>query len=335
MEISTVFSKVVSSISKKNVLGASKLQELAKDDVVTLITQNIEMHSTVVHVLEAFSAQELNSWYQNKVVPAINSATGKSKDIYNMYSKGLNSTGSSYERKCVLSSLAEVNTSFISLLGEILKNINKIFSDEKVTIFDTRMSQLAVLGMIKDSTRVVIFTEFLYSYLIKLANGISSDIPKYREKFMLDNVSDVVKIVNKVLNHEGYYNFAKDIDNIKKHNADLVLGADGRNDGILKYMHTVKGLYSPDFLDSIFSSLSVLNIFDHIMNFINDYKVARNRRNRETKEWLEGHVALLRMDLADLDPTSPEYNKLINIIKAYDVKISEYDEEINEFENGD
>lgn len=40
------------------------------------------------------------------------------------------------------------------------------------------------------------------------------------------------------------------------------------------------------------------------------------------------------MELSQMDATSPEYTKLVNIIKAYDVKISEYDEEIEAFENG-
>jgi len=335
MEVSSVFNKLAESLGKKSFLKGNKLNKLSKSDITTLITQNIAMHTTCVNVLKSFSAAELNSWYQNKVVPALNSATGKSKSIYDTYAKGLNSNASGMERKCVLSSLASVNGKFIEILNTIVSKIDELFKDESIQIFDARVSHIAILGMIKDSTRVAMFTEFLYSYLIKIANGIGGDIPRYRENFMADNVSEVVKIVNRVLSHEGSYNIAKDIDNIKRHNADLVLGADGTNKGILKYVGTVKNFYTPGFVDSILSAISTLNIFDHFMNFIDDYKVARNKRNRETKEWLEGHVALLRMDLSELDPTSPEYTKLVNIIKAYDVKISEYDEEINAFENGE
>ena len=38
------------------------------------------------------------------------------------------------------------------------------------------------------------------------------------------------------------------------------------------------------------------------------------------------------MDMADTDPTSPEYQKLVAVIKAYDEKIADYDRKIIEFE---
>ena len=41
------------------------------------------------------------------------------------------------------------------------------------------------------------------------------------------------------------------------------------------------------------------------------------------------------MELAEKDKSSKEYAKLENIIKAYDAKITEYDEAIQAFENGE
>ena len=215
-----------------------------------------------------------------------------------------------------------------------MSNIDEIFTQDTVTIYDTHISHLTVLGLIKESTRVALFTEFLYSYLVKVTNNMAAGIPRYREAFMLETVNDVAKTVNKIIDGNGYFNYRRDIEGIKRHNADLVLGANGKLNSINQYANTVRHFYTPNVLDTIMSALSTLNIFDHLMNFIDDYKVARNRRNRETKEWLEGHVALLNMELSQMDATSPEYTKLVNIIKAYDVKISEYDEEIEAFENG-
>ena len=309
MDIGAVFSSIVKTITDKAAKGTKKFEKLSKEDVITLITQNIETHTTCVHVLSAFDDQLMNKWYVDKVSIALKDATDKAKDVYDKYAKNLSSKASAAERKRFLRSLCIANTEFISVLNEIMSNIDEIFTQDTVTIYDTHISHLTVLGLIKESTRVALFTEFLYSYLVKVTNNMAAGIPRYREAFMLET-------------------------GIKRHNADLVLGANGKLNSINQYANTVRHFYTPNVLDTIMSALSTLNIFDHLMNFIDDYKVARNRRNRETKEWLEGHVALLNMELSQMDATSPEYTKLVNIIKAYDVKISEYDEEIEAFENG-
>lgn len=334
MDIGAVFSSIVKTITDKAAKGTKKFEKLSKEDVITLITQNIETHTTCVNVLSAFDDQLMNKWYVDKVSIALKDATDKAKDVYDKYAKNLSSKASAAERKRFLSSLCIANTEFISVLNEIMSNIDEIFTQDTVTIYDTHISHLTVLGLIKESTRVALFTEFLYSYLVKVTNNMAAGIPRYREAFMLETVNDVAKTVNKIIDGDGYFNYRRDIEGIKRHNADLVLGANGKLNNINQYANTVRHFYTPNVLDTIMSALSTLNIFDHLMNFIDDYKVARNRRNRETKEWLEGHVALLNMELSQMDATSPEYTKLVNIIKAYDVKISEYDEEIEAFENG-
>ena len=41
---------------------------------------------------------------------------------------------------------------------------------------------------------------------------------------------------------------------------------------------------------------------------------------------------MLKMELAGVDKTSPEYIKTSKIIEAYDNNITDYDKKINEFE---
>ena len=109
----------------------------------------------------------------------------------------------------------------------------------------------------------------------------------------------------------------------------LILGANGS----FSFPDFVnRGFYTPDILDTLLSALSCLNIFSAIGNLIVDYKIDRNNRDKEIKEWLENHVALLRLDLEDPNKNSAEKAKLIKIIKAYDEKIAEYDERIRKFE---
>lgn len=311
----------------------AQMQSLRKDDVITILKQNIEMHKANAETLNVLSTQEMNSWML-KVTQALNSTTSKSRDVYDRYNKGLSSSASALERKCFLSSLKVINKDIIPVLNAILNNIDSFIENDKVELYETKMSQLAILGICRDSTCIATFTQYLYTYLIRVTSNTYDDIPRYREEYMLDNVDKVSKIVSNFCDRKGYYNFNQDMTKIKRQNADLILGANGKF-SFNQYIGSVRNFYTADILDSILSALSCLNLYDHIMNFVDDYKLERDNRNKETKEWLETHVAVLRMELEEKDKSSKEYAKLENIIKAYDAKITEYDEAIQAFENGE
>jgi len=311
----------------------AQMQRLRKDDVVTILKQNIEMHKNNADALDVMETSEINEW-KLKVTQALNDTPGKSRDVYDSYLKGLSSSASALERKRFLGSLKLVNKDIIPVLVEINKNMDKFMENDTVDLYETRMSQLAILGILRDSTRLATFTQYLYTYLIRVTNDTYGDIPRYREEYMLDNVDKVSKIVSNFIDRRGYYNFNQDMMKIKRQNADLILGANGKF-SFNQYIGSVRNFYTADILDCILSALSCLNLYDHVMNFIDDYKIERNNRNKETKEWLETHVAMLRMELAEKDRNSKEYAKLENIIKVYDAKITEYDEAINAFENGE
>lgn len=168
--------------------------------------------------------------------------------------------------------------------------------------------------------------------MTRVANGSTSSIPRYRDVFMKENVTKVTMITNKVVEHKGEYEFLNNIRKLRSKGADLILGANGS----FSFTNFVnRGFYTPDILDTLLSAISCLNIFSAVGNLIDDYKIDRNNRNKEIKEWLENHVALLRMDLEDPNKDSKEKAKLLQIIKAYDEKIAEYDERIKKFEEED
>ena len=332
MSINDVIQSLGSELVKRT-KNTVQMQSLRKDDVIDILEQNINMHKINFDALNNMSNQEMNAWLI-KVTNALNNTSSKSRDVYDTYCKGLSSAASALERKCFLGSLKTINKDIIPIIEEILKNIDSFMENDKVELYETRMSQLAVLGICKDSTRIATFTQYLYTYLIRVTNDTAGDIPRYREEYMLDNVNKVSTIVSNFVDRKGYYNFNQDITKIKRQNADLILGANGKF-SFNQYTNSVRGFYTPDILDSIRSALSCLNFYDHIMNFIDDYKLERNQRNKEMKAWLETHVAMLRMELEEKDKASKEYAKLENIIKAYDTKITEYDEAIQAFENGE
>lgn len=50
------------------------------------------------------------------------------------------------------------------------------------------------------------------------------------------------------------------------------------------------------------------------------------------RAWMQQHVAMLRMDLEQMDPTSPEYIRLQKVIESYDAEITDYDKKIAKYE---
>ena len=63
-----------------------------------------------------------------------------------------------------------------------------------------------------------------------------------------------------------------------------------------------------------------------------DWKHTQYLKNKDFKEWLENHSALLRLEVTNIDPNSPEYHRLLKIVDAYDQKIVEYDRKIASYE---
>lgn len=201
--------------------------------------------------------------------------------------------------------------------------------DGFIEIYNSRLSTISLLGIIADSDNLINFTTYLYTFLVRCSVGDEESIPRYRTQFLMDNYSSVANIVNQMCNHKGRYDFLKNVNRLKQKGMDLVLSKDGE---FGFNTQTEAGFIGEGLLVTIGSALSKLNIFDAIGKWIDDYKFAKYSRNKEIREWLRTHVSLLKMSLANAEPSSREYTKLFNIIRAYDTMIAEYDEKIADYE---
>lgn len=314
----------------KYVKDTVKLRSLKKSDIETLINNNISDHQKIVDVLSLMSDSDMKKWMNEKVKPNLPSANSKLKNEYNLYFSELNGKALKSERDRPLGALLDSNDKYIKILKEINKNIDHLLETESMTIFDCRMSHVAVLGLLRQSYQVLNYTVYMYTFLVKVGSGKEGLLPKYREAYINKHHKEVIKNINNLLNKDMNYSFLREVDTLRTKNADLVLGATGRFD-----FHNISVIsnYSISFLDNILTFLSCLNIFGAAMDLYDDYINARHERNKEMKEWLENHVSLMRMDLNGMDPSSPEYNKTLKIIEVYENDISELDREINKFEN--
>lgn len=329
--MASIFSSLASGLTRI-VKDTVKLRSIRKDDLQKLLRDNIEGHQKMEYILSIHSDKDMKNWMMDTVKPALKNNQSKAKGIYEEYIKQLRGKASGEERTRPMGSLLKANASFGKLLEEISKKIDKLFEQDSIDVFNVRMSHLAILGIIRQSDMVLNFTMYLYSFMVRAASRSTVSIPKYREVYLIDKCDRVSSIVSQLLDKKGPYNFLQEVETIRRKNADVVLGATGsfNFEGF-----AIISNYTTSFLDNLASALSCLNIFGAALDAWDDYKLSKYERNKETKEWLENHVALLRMDMEDMDKTSPEYNKILSIIKAYDDKIADYDKAIIAFEQED
>lgn len=332
MAMGNVFSSLADKLGKLFVTEA-KFRALDKSDIALLIKNSIETHRNVAYVLGMMSDKEMSDWLRESVIPGLKVITDDARNVYPNYIKSLHGKAVQEERKRPMGSLLEANKSFIKILEEINKNLDALIQDKAITMWNVRMSHLAIMGILKQSDQVANFSSYLFTFLSKVASKLSNDIPKYRSAYLRDNLNAVSKSVCDLLDKKGVYTFMKDVTNLRREQQDVVLGASGNLTGWKNFTNISR--FSISFIDALMSALSALNIFSHGLDMWESYKLSKYEKNKETKEWLEAHVALLRMDLANMDKSSPEYTKMLNIIQAYDDKIADYDQKIQAFEEGD
>ena len=315
------------STAKKNPGG-----NVDKDDLERLLISNILLHKQLTSIFNTgISSKDMNDWMRN-LKDKLKVSNLEGKNIYNDYQTKLSGKAASLERTTPFGSFKEANIQFISLLEDIQKNFSDLFDTEDMNIHTVKMSQLAVIGVLSESNKFVSFVSFLYNFLIRANANTADSLPKYRIAYMTEHLNTVAANVNMLVDKKGIANFMREIRDIKKSQADIIPGVDEHFDF---QGHMFAQRFSISILDNIASALSHLNIFGAIADAWDDYKINKYRKDKEIKEWLEQHTALLRMELNDIDPTSPEYIKQMAIIKAYDEKITEYDEKITKFEQED
>lgn len=323
-----VFTSIVTELNDR-FTDTVHMKAVKKEHLEAFLKDNIIEHQSVVSVLKSLSDRDMTNWMTTKVRPQLQKCNSKCKDVYDNYRKLLSGKASTAESKCPFSSLAEANTTYAKILQEIYRNIDKLFETESITIYDCRISQLAILGILRQSDTVLTYTCYLFSFMTRVVSGDIGNIPRNRDIFLIDNTEKVANTVNNVLNKMANYSFLTEIDQLRRRQSDLILGVD-KSFNFLPYIS--RHNFSFSILDNLFTALSSLNFFSAAMDAWDDYRIAKYERNKEIREWLSTHVALLKMDLANADPNSPEYVRLQGIINAYDDKIAEYDKAIDDFE---
>lgn len=214
------------------------------------------------------------------------------------------------------------------LIDEMLDNVHKVLNDKKsVTVNDVQVSHGLFLGMLQSVRIFAEFNGYLLASISHIATTRNSkiDIPRYMLDYITDHHEHYVGLVNQLSNAKGKYSVINEITGIRKNGLDFKMSA------------TDQSLNR-----SIFKVLGVENIFLSIFGLMVrpivllgevyvDMRHSYYQSIKEKKKWLEGHVALIKMELEGVDHNDPEYLKLQKMVSFYEDKIAEYDKKIQQY----
>jgi len=224
-------------------------------------------------------------------------------------------------------SILTTGAAFSTILNEIAASTNEIFSENTMTIHNTKISHLTVFGIVAEAN---IFTD----YAVYLFDCCSAEIVTHRNvpelgrvkpyklKYLDEHYDHMVYMLKNYINPRIYLD---DIKHLRKSQYDIQLVNNNQrfNGG---FLNSGKMGTSRNFISSM-----AFNPFYWLGEQYNLYKQARFMKQSKEKEYLESHVALLRMELAGVDPNTDEYRKRTKTIQAYDNMIAQLDQKMAEY----
>lgn len=309
----------------------TSFKDIDRNDLLAIIENEITGHKTFVTALSLMTNQDMNK-FKEKLSVSLPSSKIKETAIWTEYLKKLQTQASQIEHKKMFDSLIITRKKVQQSLETFKKSFDKIFPSEIIKVSDIKYTQFIILGFISQSIILSNWTEYMFTLLSSVLNKTEDEIPKYRIMYLTNHLDDVVELVNKLVPIQSL-NIIKDIEYIKSKGADNPLLTDGIVNNTKNFNIEIKTehfLFATSIFLGIYFTYKLLRLLGE------QWGIIMHRfylKRKELKEWMESHVAKLKLDLQDINQNDPQYQKLLKVIELYDEKIKSYDESINAYLN--
>lgn len=311
--------------SVTEVIKNSSGKSFTKDSLVELIDDQIRFlrndlqFFTYIGDIDQELKQYMASNAQNSKLSSV--------VLYNRINAGLNTTARRANTERFMGAFADTLAGLIEILDACNDNIDAIFADKVVTIFNTKVSQIAIFGMI-DSSRI--FGQFVVDYINLFMSDRDARLYKpapYTIKNLEANVDNVIATINRIIGGKLNKSFVAAIKKYRSSGSDTnVVSSDNK-------ASTQFAKVNNDVTDTdILSGARGLAIF----KWLGDWRVDRTdrkiRKLRAERDMLQARAQLLQLELDGADEDSPEVKKQIEIIKNYQKLIDRLNQRIAEYE---
>jgi hypothetical protein len=219
---------------------------------------------------------------------------------------------------------------FLSDLESIRDNFELFFSSgtnpADIEIDQMKATHAALIGYVVGLEKLYMW----YIYMVSLIEhqGDNESVPKYREKFVLHFASMIGGFIKYVLIRPSNKNIINDIQDIKSGGHDVFLTTNGKT--IDTYTHPT------DYTPQIHGMFGYFNYFfaafRGVSQFVADISRYFYDQRKLSQEWMLTKVALIQMQLNNVSPENPEYEKLEKILKSYSTMITDNAQKIAEYE---
>ncbi len=324
------FVKELGQAIMKEIAPGAKMNTINKEDFKENLLMLIERLNNLQTTLAAFSMQD-RQVIANKIYKASNDRNNLACNAYVTIAKGIGRN----DLKIAFDSFTYITKHYIGALESIERNTANTFKDKAITVYNAKLSQVAIMGVIEEAETFVDFTVYLIdniSYEICENNGVK-ELPmpkKYRIQKIQKHMADFIQICkNRMASNASV--ITAEIDKVSR-NLDVQLIDDNNspNTGFIQFEK-----YSPVVRNFMQTGARKFVIFRWLGEQWNIIKHSRYLKAKKEKEWMESHVALLKLQLQNVDPNSEEYRKQVKIIAAYDEMIAGIDQKIDAYLNED
>ena len=235
-----------------------------------------------------------------------------------------------YERAVLFGAIKRTINIYYKIVSEINKNYKSVIKNNYLILESVKLTDVMFFGLIYELIILINYTGCLIDYfLIVLNNGRQP--AGYRQKYLIDNYNIFIEILNNACNNENNYSFLSDIDRLQKNGADLVLQNNGSS--FLPFLDRKKYTFQDE--NKLSHGLFGFNIVGGIASLFDIWKHYSIQKAKRHKEWLEHEQARLLQIYQDIDPNSPEAVEQQKYIDAYSAEITNLDEKIRKYEQGD
>lgn len=251
-------------------------------------------------------------------------------NAWNEVYKGLTGVAKMRMEKNFCGAIVDTSAAMASLLDDVVANIDKLFADKSINLYNTKISHVAIYGMIDRAEEVACFDEMLIAAYLESKNSTEFKLTKGQSACLAEGSSKMAEICNMMINGKTGKTFAAAIQRYKSSGNDVnVVTADNQAAGQFAKLDTTVNE------GDVEAGCKGLWIFKWIGDKIVDMLDNRARKQRILREQHKARVEFLQMELEGVDPNSEKYKKLVKAIKFYQDEINRLNQKLDEYYNED
>lgn len=287
--------------------------------------------STIKSHLQFFTDMAAASDKMQQAVLADRKANTKNSfmNAWNEIYKNLTGVAKMRMERNFCGAIVDTSIAMSQLLDDVVINIDKFFADKSISLYNTKISHVAIYGMIERAETVACFDEMIIAAYLE-SKSSEFKLTKGQLACLTEGATEMSDICNTMINGKIGKTFATAIARYKSSGNDTV---------VVTSDNQAAGQFAK--LDNLVNEEDVtfgckgLRIFRWIGDKIVDMLDNRARKQRLLREQHKARVEFLQMELNDLDPNDEKYKRIVKAIKVYQDEINRLNQKLDDYYDED